>query len=82
MLQEFLDREKENNYEMDKKLKTSERFAAKSRLELQAAETARIQVKDEVETLKYSVDRTGAELESTRGQSAHLSREIKDKRKK
>ena len=82
LLQEFLDREKENNSEKDKKLKASERFAAKSRLEYQTTETARIQVKDEVETLKYSVDRTCAELESTRGQSTQLSREIKDKRKK
>lgn len=78
----FLDHEKENNYEMDRKLTASERLSAKNRLEYQATETARIQVKDELETLKYSVDRTAADLESNRGRSAHLTKEIKDKRKK
>ena len=77
-----MDREKENNRETDKKMTVAERFAAKSRLEYQAAETARIQVKDELETLKYSVDRMSADLESTRGKSTQLSRDIKDKRKK
>ncbi len=38
--------------EIDKKLKGSERLAAKTRLEYQSVETTRIQVKDELETLK------------------------------
>ncbi len=36
----------------------------------------------QLETLKYSVDRVAADLDSTRAKSTHLSREIKDKRKK
>ena len=81
-LQEFLDREKENNFEVDKKQKAAERLAAKIRLDYQTCETNRLQVKDELETLKYSVDRSATDLESARGQSAQLTKEIKDKRKK
>lgn len=81
-MQEFLDREKENNYEKDKKLKADERLAAKTRLDYQSYETTRIQVKDELETLKYAVDRSGADLESTRSRSIQLGKDIKDKRKK
>lgn len=80
-LQEFLDREKENNYEMDRKQKAAERLAAKIRLDCQTAETTRLQVKDELETLKYSVDRSAMDLESARSRSAQLSKDIKDKRK-
>lgn len=80
--QEFLDREKENNYEMDKKQEAAERLSAKIRLDCQTAETTRLQVKDELETLKYSVDRSAADLESARGQSMQMSKDIKDRRKK
>lgn len=82
LLQGFLDDEKENNKEIDKKLTGAERVAAKFRLEYQDSETARLQVKDELETLKYAVDRMAADLESTRGKSTQLTKEIKDKRKK
>ena len=50
-LQEFLDNEKKNNVEKEKTLDTSERQAAKLRLEYQDTETARIQFKDEVYTM-------------------------------
>lgn len=80
--QEFLDCEKENNNEIDKKLKAAEKLAAKNRLEYQASEGTRIQVKDELETLKYTVDKCATDLESARGQSMHLGKEIKDKRTK
>ena len=82
ILQEFLDDENENNDEKDKKVTIAERVSAKKRLEYQEAETSRVQFKDELETLKYSVDRTAADLDSSRARSTHLSREIKDKRKK
>ena len=49
-IQEFLDDEKKNNVEKEKTLNTSERQAAKLRLEYQDTETARIQFKDEVYT--------------------------------
>ena len=80
--QEFLDNEKKNNAEKDKKLNDAERLSAKTRLAQQDAEASRIQFRDELETLKYSVDRVASDLESTRAQSKELTREIKDKRKK
>ena len=52
------------------------------RLGYQDAEASRIQFRDELETLKYSVDRAASDLESTRAQSKELTREIKDKRNK
>lgn len=81
-LQEFLDREKDNNYEIDKKQKGAERLNAKIRLDYQTAETNRLQVRDELETLKYAVDRSATDLESARGQSVQLSKNTTDKRKK
>ncbi len=47
-MQEFLDGEKENNTEKEKKLSASERQSATLRLEHQDAEAARTQLKDEV----------------------------------
>lgn len=81
-LQEFFDGERKNNTEKEKKLNTTERLATKMRLEYQDSEAARVQFQDELETLKYSVDRTAGDLESTRAKSHQLTREIKDKRKK
>ena len=80
--QEFFDDEKQNNDEKEKKVNIAERVSAKRRLDYQDAETARIQFKDELETLKRSVDRTAADLDDARTKSTHLSREIKDKRRK
>ena len=48
---DFLEREKRNNEEVDKKIKLSEREVAKLRLDYQSAETMRIQFKDEVSLL-------------------------------
>ena len=45
---EFLEEEKRNAEEVEKKVNMSERQSAKMRLDLQDAETLRIQFKDEV----------------------------------
>ncbi len=81
-LKEFFDDEKQNNAEKEKKVDIAERVSAKKRLDYQDSETARVQFKDELETLKHSVDRTAADLDNARTKSTHLSREVKDKRKK
>ena len=81
-IQEFFDNEKKNNAEKEKKLSDAERLSAKMRLGYQDAEASRIQFRDELETLKYSVDRAATDLDSTRAQSKELTREIRDKRKK
>ena len=71
-----------NNAEKEKTLNDAERLSAKMRLGCQDAEASRIQFRDELETLKYSVDRAASDLDSTRAQSKELTREIKDKRRK
>lgn len=45
---EFLEQEKQNNEEVTKKVNLAERQSAKMRLDYQAAETGRMQFKDEV----------------------------------
>jgi UDP-glucose:O-linked fucose beta-1,3-glucosyltransferase len=63
---------------MDKSVKYSETLSAKFHAEYQEKDKSYKQLKDELETLKYSVDRTAADLESMRGQNHHLFREVKD----
>ena len=46
--QQFLENELENNREQEKKISIAERIAAKTRIDLQEAETQRIQFSDEV----------------------------------
>lgn len=46
--QQFLENELENNREQEKKISVAERIAAKTRIDLQEAETMRIQFSDEV----------------------------------
>lgn len=46
--QQFLENELENNHDEEKKISIAERTAAKVRLDLQEAETQRVQFQDEV----------------------------------
>lgn len=72
----FLEGEIENNTEKERTLNADIRKVAKSRLDFQDAENSRIQFRDELETLKYSVDRVGTDLYTTRAQVIHLTREL------
>ena len=56
-----------NNNELEKKHSITGRSVAKQRLDYNEAESSRLQFRDELETLKYTVDRTAADLESLRG---------------
>ena len=49
ILKEFLEQEKNNNEEIEKKITTSERQSVKIRLDYHDLEQARVQLKDEVE---------------------------------
>eukprot|EP00058_Branchiostoma_floridae_P007967 XP_002593455.1 hypothetical protein BRAFLDRAFT_119531 [Branchiostoma floridae] len=80
--QSFLENETENNKEMEKKIGASERLAAKLRLEYQDLETQRIQFQDELETLKYTVERTASDLDSMRTQVTNLRKDVEDKNDK
>uniref|UniRef100_A0A7M5X734 Coiled-coil domain-containing protein 39 n=2 Tax=Clytia hemisphaerica TaxID=252671 RepID=A0A7M5X734_9CNID len=74
--QQFLDDELNNNKEKEKKISMAERNAAKLRLEYQNIENSRQQFQDELETLKYKVDRTAKDLESTRRKANELKNEV------
>ncbi|KAK3698535.1 hypothetical protein QZH41_014464 [Actinostola sp. cb2023] len=73
--QKFLENELDNNQEKEKKVGAAERFAAKLRLEFQDAEKSRIQFQDELNSLKYTVDRTAKDLEATRQKAVLLKKE-------
>ncbi|XP_078266344.1 coiled-coil domain-containing protein 39 isoform X2 [Rhinoraja longicauda] len=72
---QFLKNETENNEEFVRKISINERQGAKLRLEYQAHETNRIQLQNELDTLKSRVDRTATDLETVRSQITHLKRE-------
>lgn len=74
--QKFLESELANNQEKEKKVGVAERQAAKLRLEYQDAEQIRIQFQDELDTLKYTVDRTARDLESARHKHNLLKKEV------
>lgn len=77
--QQFLENELENNREQEKKISVAERIAAKTRIDLQEAETMRIQFSDELDALKRTVDRTATDLEVTRSQVSQLKKDVGDK---
>ncbi|XP_072033774.1 coiled-coil domain-containing protein 39-like [Amphiura filiformis] len=80
--QQFLDSEMENNQEEQKKIQATDRLAAKLRLDYQGNETQRIQFQDELETLKFTVERTATDLEAMRRQANELRKEVDEKKDK
>ncbi|XP_068685794.1 coiled-coil domain-containing protein 39-like [Montipora capricornis] len=74
--QKFLESEVANNQEKEKKVGVAERQAAKLRLEYQDSEQIRIQFQDELDTLKYTVDRTAKDLDITRQKYTLLKKEV------
>ncbi len=52
---------------------------AKCRLQYQEAESARVQLKDELETLKYSVEREANDLDKAKSERRQLSRDVEDR---
>ncbi|XP_048397518.1 coiled-coil domain-containing protein 39 isoform X1 [Stegostoma tigrinum] len=79
---QFLKNETENNKEFEKKISINERLSAKLRLEYQGHETNRLQLQNELDTLKSRVDRTATDLETVRSHIADLKRQNADKSKK
>ncbi|KAM6326561.1 coiled-coil domain-containing protein 39 [Podargus strigoides] len=75
----FLVNEKLNNMEYEKKIALAEREAARLRNEYQTQDTYKIQLQDEVDALKSTVDRTASDLESLRIQVTNLKKEIQKK---
>ncbi|XP_065679136.1 coiled-coil domain-containing protein 39 isoform X2 [Hydra vulgaris] len=74
--QKFLDNELNNNKEKEKKISASERQAAVLRLTYQDMEIKRLEFLDELETLKYSVDKIGRDVNNARKAEMELKKEI------
>ncbi|XP_066577606.1 coiled-coil domain-containing protein 39 [Amia ocellicauda] len=75
----FFDSEVENNKECEKKISSAERQAANLRQEYQGQEASRLQLQDELESLKGTVDRTATDLETTRSQLSSIKKDIQEK---
>ncbi|PAA67035.1 hypothetical protein BOX15_Mlig013471g1, partial [Macrostomum lignano] len=80
--QNFLDSEKDNNTEMEKRIGVAERNAGKIRLEYQEAEVQRANFQNELDSLKRTVDRTNKDLELARSDITHLKSETAAKKTK
>ncbi|XP_048720815.2 coiled-coil domain-containing protein 39 isoform X2 [Caretta caretta] len=75
----FLANETGNNVEYEKRISVADRQAAKLRLDYQNQDAYRVQLQDELDTLKATVDRTASDLESLRTEMANLKKEIQEK---
>ncbi|XP_009998336.1 PREDICTED: coiled-coil domain-containing protein 39 [Chaetura pelagica] len=75
----FLVNETLNNLEYEKKISSAEREAAQLRNEYQKQDSYRVQLQDELDALKSTVDRTTSELEASRTQVTNLKKEIQKK---
>ncbi|NXE09249.1 CCD39 protein, partial [Lophotis ruficrista] len=75
----FLVDETLNNMEYEKKISLAEREATSLRNEYQTRDAHRVQLQDQLDALKSTVDRTASDLESLRTQITNLKKEIQKK---
>ncbi|XP_009869758.1 PREDICTED: coiled-coil domain-containing protein 39, partial [Apaloderma vittatum] len=75
----FLVNETLNNMECEKRISSAEREATILRNEYQTQDTYRVQLQDELDALKSTVDRTASDLESLRAQVTNMKKEIQKK---
>ncbi|KFW10077.1 Coiled-coil domain-containing protein 39, partial [Eurypyga helias] len=75
----FLVNETLNNMEYEKKIASAEQEATSLRCEYQTQDAYRVQLQDELDALKSTVDRTASDLESLRTQVANTKKEIQKK---
>jgi len=61
-------------------LQTTERQVAKNRLQLQSAESSHTQLRDELETLKFAVEREATDLDKSKSERKQLGRDVEDKK--
>ncbi|XP_053930166.1 coiled-coil domain-containing protein 39 isoform X2 [Cuculus canorus] len=75
----FLVNETLNNMEYEKKASLAEREATSLRNEHRSQDTSGVQLQDELDTLKSTVDRIATDVESLRLQGTNLKKEIQKK---
>ncbi|XP_029472241.1 coiled-coil domain-containing protein 39 [Rhinatrema bivittatum] len=76
---QFLNGEIENNKEYEKKIGMSERQAAKLKQDYNTQDSNQIQLQDELDGLKTTVNRTSSQVEATRTQITNLRKEMQEK---
>ncbi|TKC52840.1 hypothetical protein EI555_003422 [Monodon monoceros] len=74
----FLESEIGNNTEYEKKISVADRKVLKCRTEYQCHETKRIQLKDELDTLKATVNRSSSDLEALRKNISKVKKDINE----
>ncbi|XP_073929788.1 coiled-coil domain-containing protein 39 isoform X2 [Castor canadensis] len=72
----FLENEIGNNMEYEKRISDADRKVLKCRAEYQRHEDSRIQLKDELDSLKATVNRTSSELEALRRNISKIKKDI------
>ncbi|KAK2901293.1 hypothetical protein Q8A67_009408 [Cirrhinus molitorella] len=76
---DFLEREIENNKELERNISAGERQALRLRQQVQEEERNQRRLQDEVEVLKGTLDRTATDVETTRSQLTSMKKDIQDK---
>ncbi|XP_008066829.1 coiled-coil domain-containing protein 39 [Carlito syrichta] len=74
----FLENEIGNNTEYEKRISAADRKLLKCRTEYQYHETSRSQLKDELDSLKATVNRTSSDLEAIRKNISKIKKDIHD----
>uniref|UniRef100_A0A8C3YMS9 Coiled-coil domain-containing protein 39 n=1 Tax=Catagonus wagneri TaxID=51154 RepID=A0A8C3YMS9_9CETA len=74
----FLESEIGNNTEYEKKISVADRKVLKCRAEYQCHETNRIQLKDELDSLKATVNRSSSDLEALRKNISKIKKDINE----
>nr|XP_048285854.1 coiled-coil domain-containing protein 39 [Myodes glareolus] len=78
----FLENEVGNNVEYERRISVAERKVLKCRIELQRQEASRSQLKDELDTLKTTLNRTSSDLEVLRKNISKVKKDIHDETSK
>uniref|UniRef100_A0A8C2JC18 Coiled-coil domain-containing protein 39 n=1 Tax=Cyprinus carpio TaxID=7962 RepID=A0A8C2JC18_CYPCA len=76
---DFMEREIENNKELERNINTAERQALRLRQQHQEEERNQRRLQDEVEVLKRTLDRTATDVETIRSQLTSMKKDIQNK---
>ncbi|XP_028611595.1 coiled-coil domain-containing protein 39 isoform X2 [Grammomys surdaster] len=74
----FLENEVGNNIEYERRISVAERKVSKCRMDYQRHEANRSQLKDELDTLKTTLNRTSSDLEALRKNISKVKKDILD----